>query len=109
MSKSYQQLTEEERIEIYALKREEKSVPQIAKTLKRNPTTIYREIKRNSGLKNYRPKQAHGKAMERRASQRKATKMTEPTLAYISEKLAQEWSPDQISNAMRLDRQYTGH
>ena len=109
MSKSYQQLTEEERIEIYALKREEKSVPQIAKTLKRNPTTIYREIKRNSGLKNYRPKQAHGKAMERRASERKATKMTEPTLAYISDKLALEWSPDQISNAMRLDSQYTGH
>ncbi len=35
--------------------------------------------------------------------------MTKPTLAYISEKLALEWSPDQISNAMRLDSQYTGH
>ena len=96
MSKSYQQLTEEERIEIYALKREEKSVVQIANALKRNPTTVYREIKRNSGLRNYRPKQAHTKAMERRASKHKATKMTEPTMAYIGEKLALEWSPEHV-------------
>jgi IS30 family transposase len=109
MSKSYQQLTEEERIEIYAFRREEKTISQIAKALNRDRTTIHREIKRNSGLRNYRPKQAHSKAMERQANKRKAHKMTEPTLAYIREKLAIQWSPDQISNAMRLEPQYTGH
>lgn len=103
MSKSYQQLAEEERIEIYAMRQEGKSIAQIAQALGRDRSTINREISRNSGQRNYRPKQAHRKAKERRTSKRKAVKMTEPTLAYIHEKLSIEWSPDQISNMMRVD------
>jgi len=109
MSKSYQQLTEEERIEIYVMRQEGKTIPQIAKALERDRSTIYREINRNSGQRNYRAKQAHRKAKERRTIKRKATKMTEPTLSYIHEKLALEWSPDQISNTMRLDPEYAVH
>ena len=109
MSKSYQQLTEEERIEIYAMRQEGKSIAQIAQALGRDRSTINREINRNSGQRNYRPKQAHRKAQERRTNKRKAVKMTEPTLAYIHKKLGIEWSPDQISNMMRVDPQYTGH
>ncbi len=109
MSKSYQQLTEEERIEIYSMKQAGKSISIIAKYLGRDRATIRREIVRNSGQRNYRPKQAHRKALERRTSKRKAVKMTEPTLAYIHEKLAIEWSPDQISNGMHSDAQYMGH
>ena len=108
MSKSYHQLTEEERIEIYAFRKEGKSVSQIATALDRNRSTIEREIIRNSGERGYRPKQAHRKAMERQALKRKALKMSEPTLAYIQEKLALQWSPEQISNSMRLDSHYTG-
>ncbi len=108
MSKSYQQLTEEERIDIYAMRQEGKTIAQIAEALGRHRATISREINRNSGQRNYRPKQAHRKAEERRTSKRKAVKMTEPTLAYIHEKLTIEWSPDQISKMMRLDPQYTG-
>ncbi len=109
MSKSYQQLTEEERIEIYAMRQEGKSTLQIAEALERDRSTIYREVNRNSGQRNYRAKQAHRKAKERRTIKRKAIKMTEPALSYIHEKLALEWSPDQISNAMRLDPEYTGN
>jgi len=108
MSKSYHQLTEEERIEIYALRKEGKSLSQIAMALGRNRSTIQREISRNSGQRGYRPKQAHRKAEERQALRLRPIKMTEPTLAYIQEKLALQWSPDQISNAMRLDPEYTG-
>ena len=108
MSKSYHQLTEEERIEIYALRKEGKSLSQIAMALGRNRSTIQREISRNSGQRGYRPKQAHRKAKERQVLKRRAIKMTEPTLAYIQGKLALQWSPDQISNAMGLDPEYTG-
>ena len=40
MSKSYHQLTEEERIEIYALRKEGKSESQIATALDRDRSTI---------------------------------------------------------------------
>jgi len=109
MSKSYQQLTEEDRIEIYALKQAGKSIPQIAKILKKHRSTIYREIGRNSGKRNYRPKQANQKAQERQSGKHKAIKMTEATLAYIHDKLAHEWSPEQISGAMLLDPEFTGN
>ena len=108
MSKSYHQLTEEERIEIYALRKEGKSESKIATALERDRSTIQREICRNSGKRGYRPKQAHSKAKERQVLKRRAIKMTEPTLAYIRKKLALQWSPDQISNSMRLDSHYTG-
>ncbi len=108
MSKSYHQLTEEERIEIYALRKEGKSILQISRALGRDRSTIHREIRRNSGQRNYRPKQAHRKAKQRQVLKRRAIKMTESTLAYIQEKLALQWSPDQISNAMRFDPEYTG-
>jgi len=74
MSKSYHQLTEEERIEIYAFRKEGKSVSQIATALDRNRSTIEREISRNSGERGYRPKQAHWKAKERQVLKRKAIK-----------------------------------
>ena len=108
MSKSYQQLTEEERIEIYALRKEGKSISQIAMELGRNRSTIQREIDRNSGQRGYRPKQAHRKAKERQVLKRRAIKMTGATLTYIQEKLALQWSPEQISNVMRLDHDFTG-
>jgi IS30 family transposase len=109
MSKSYQQLTEDERIDIYAMRQEGKTVPQMASDLERDRSTIYREVNRNSGQRSYRPKQAHSKAMDRRIIKRKAVKMTEPTVDYIREKLALQWSPDQISNTMLLASEYTGH
>lgn len=109
MSKSYHQLTEDERIEIYAMRQEGKTVPQMAKAMGRDRSTLYREVIRNSGQRNYRPKQAHSKAMERRELKRKATKMTEATVAYIDDKLGLQWSPDQISNTMRQAPEYAGH
>lgn len=109
MSKSYQQLTEDERIDIFAMRQEGKTVSQMADALGRNQSTLYREVDRNSGQRGYRPKQAHRKATERRAIKRKATKMTRSTMAYIQDKLALQWSPDQISNAMLRATDYVGH
>ena len=54
MSKSYQQLTGDERIEIYAMRQEGKTIAQMAEALGRYRTTISREIHRNSGRESRR-------------------------------------------------------
>jgi len=62
----YTQLTQEERYQIYILKKAEYSQAQIAELLERDKSTISRELRRNRGLKGYRPQQAHNLALRRR-------------------------------------------
>jgi IS30 family transposase len=99
MGAYYHQLTEDERIEIYALRKAGNSQAQIAVALSRAPSTISRELERNAGRRGYRPKQAQHKALERRARPR-AFKMSAEVLTHIEEKLDLEWSPEQISGTM---------
>ena len=61
--REYKQLTEEERIEIYAMKQAGKEQKTIAAILGVHPGTISRELARNTGLRGYRPKQAQQKAL----------------------------------------------
>ncbi|MEA2079227.1 MAG: helix-turn-helix domain-containing protein [Pseudomonadota bacterium] len=56
------QLTQEERYQIYILKKAEYSQAEIAELLERDKSTISRELRRNRGLKGYRPRQAHSLA-----------------------------------------------
>ena len=67
MGKRYSQLGIEERCEIARLRKEGRSVRQIAATLDRSPPTITRELKRN-GTKDggYRATYAHEQAHARR-------------------------------------------
>ena len=58
--RGYTQLTQEERYQIYALNKAGHSQTEIATLLERDKSTISRELRRNRGLKGYRPKQAHG-------------------------------------------------
>ena len=83
MSKYYNQLTDDERIEIYAMRQAGNSIKEIAEALDRHRSTINREINRNAGQKGYRPKQAHKKALQRRHQAAKAVKMTKETIGYI--------------------------
>ena len=55
---NYQQLTEQERYQIYILLKAGFNNKAIADQLGRHPSTISRETKRNRGLKGYRPAQA---------------------------------------------------
>ena len=100
MRKKYAHLTEGERNQIYALKQAEKPIQTIANRLERSPSTISREIKRNSGQRGYRPKQAQEKAMERKQIPR-TQKMTNSTIQHIEQQLEQDWSPEQISATMK--------
>ena len=103
----YKQLTLEERYIIYSLKKEGFSQSAIAKNLRRDRTTIWREVKRNSGCKNYRPKQAHEKAIVRRKSSHKHIKFTGRLKELVEGYLCQEWSPEQICNHITLEHDLT--
>ena len=61
----YTHLTEQERYHIYLMNKQIFSIRFIAKTIKRSPATISRELKRNIGKACYRYKQAHKLACSR--------------------------------------------
>ena len=63
---TYHQLPEYQRYQIYALKKADHDQQTIAATLEVSPSTISRELRRNSGKRGYRPGQAHQQALRRR-------------------------------------------
>ena len=106
--REYKQLTEEDRIEIYAMKQAGKEQNMIAAVLGVHPSTISRELARNAGLRGYRPKQAQQRTLHRRFNACKAVKMTPETIDYIESKLAEEHSPEQIAERMKFDLGWHG-
>jgi IS30 family transposase len=106
--RSYRQLTEEDRIDIYAMKQAGKTRRHMAQRLGLHPSTLSRELARNTGGRGYRPQQAHHLATERRGHARKAVKMTPQTIAYIERQLRQQHSPEQIAGRMKVDPDYRG-
>ena len=99
--RQYKQLTEDDRIEIYAMKQAGNSQAHIAQYLGVHPSTISRELARYTGRRGYRPKQAHRLTTERRYTARKAVKMTRKTIAYIEAQIRQEHAPEQIAGRMK--------
>lgn len=92
---SYTQLTQEQRYQIHALLKMGHNQTGIADCLIVHKSTISRELRRNRGLRGYRPKQAHTMALGRR---KKAKPLIgSDTWKMIEEKLRQDWSPEQIS------------
>jgi transposase, IS30 family len=85
---SYQQLTNDERYQVRACLQIGMKQVNIAKLLKRSPATIFREIKRNTGKRGYRPKQVNDQAIMCRLTAEKFIKLTN--------ELKQELSPEQV-------------
>jgi len=103
---SYTQLTEEERIEIYALKKAGMKQCQIARQLGRHPSTICNEFKRNTGQRGYRPKQAHNKAIQRR-KEKVSQRIKATTWAQVASLLRLGLSPEQVCGRLALENQAT--
>ena len=103
MPEGYLHLTCEQRCQIYALLQSGHSQAHIARKIGVDPSTISRELVRNTGARGYRFKQAHEKASQRRKeASDKPRKMTPDLVELIEEKLTREqWSPDQISGVSR--------
>jgi transposase, IS30 family len=79
------------------------SIRQIAHRLGRAPSTISRELRRNStGSRGYRPFEAHRRATARRARHHRRRIETNAELReLIGELPSQRWSPQQISRQLR--------
>lgn len=95
-----------DREQIRDLHRTGMSIRKIAAELDRSPSTISRELKRNtvSTTRGYLPHTAHRLSVQRRARPRSAKVIANSELlAYVQEKLKKKWSPEQISNRMTKD------
>ena len=93
--RTYKQLTQEQRYQIYALMKMGHQQMQIANCIGVDKSTISRELSRNRGQRGYRPKQAHCLAMSRR--RKGQYRIQSETWALIAAKIRMEWSPEQIS------------
>ena len=96
---SYTQLTQEERYQIHALLKMEHQQTEIAEYLGVHKSTVSRELRRNKGLRGYRPKQAHQKALSRRNHSRR--RINPETWLLIEAQIRREWSPEQISGWLK--------
>lgn len=100
---SYTQLAREERYQIYALNKAQHTQSQIARLLGRHKSTISRELRRNRGLRGYRPKQAHGLALSRRIG-KTPCRFDQAAWQKVVELLHREWSPEQISGRLKQEQ-----
>ena len=99
----YKHLNIEERKELYLMKRNEFSQKEIAKKIKRHPSTISRELRRNTLDKiiGYLPDEASIKANERMARHGLKLDRHPELQKIVIEKLKLGWSPDAISGRMK--------
>ena len=103
----YRRLTQVDRIRIKDFLILGLSQTQIADKLKVPKSTISREIKRNSGLKGYRSKQAQRTAEQRQAFLSNLRKWTPSLEKQVRVLLKRKWSPEQIASRLKLERKET--
>lgn len=101
--KKYQQLNDDERYQIGAMRRMKISVRGIARQLGRSPSTISREIRRNAYPTDgrYKPKHACQMARGRRRRARRGTRYTMREWQIIRELLRKKLSPMQVSGILK--------
>src|SRR5829696_6217768 len=100
---TYHHLTAEERILIAAYRSQGWSRPQIARELGRDPSTIWRETKRNASSYDggYRSARAHEKTLARRRRSRRNSHFGRDEFARVETLLRENWSPEQISGHLQ--------
>ncbi len=99
---AYKRMTAEERTLIYRWGQEGQKQREIARLLSRNPGSISREIKRNTGLRGYRPKQAHEMA-QAQAKRPGPRRFTDEVRADAEARLKEGWTPAIIGGRARLE------
>lgn len=102
--RKYHQLTSEERYALSALRKQGCSQAEIGRTLRRAPSTISREVRRNSRRDGgYRPDIADDFARWRRSRSRRNRQFGWGEWALISTCLEEQWSPEQIAGRLKRD------
>jgi len=103
MGQRYVQTTIEERCEIARLRTAGCSIRQVASALDRAPSTIARELKRNSSRRSgYLPRYADQQSSARRWGGSKLDR--DPSLReLVLSRLAHGWSPEQVAGRLRRE------
>jgi IS30 family transposase len=97
---TYQQISIEEREKIQEMLWAKASLRAIARTLKRSPSSVSREIERNRPPErnHYAPRLAHARAMEHRKQRGREERLKNDALReYVVSHLKLGWSPEQIA------------
>jgi len=100
--RTYHQLTQEQRYQIYALKKTGHFPSEIAEVIGVHKSTVSRELRRNRGQRGYRPQQAQELALERR--KKGVPRITVEVWAKVERLLRQEWSPEQICGRLKKEQ-----
>lgn len=101
---SNKQLTHGQRYQIEALLKTGMTQKAIAQKIGVHPSTIGRELKRNTGLRGYRNQQAQRLTDERRKSAHKASKLTDEVKDWIVQLIEQDLSPQQVVDYLEQHR-----
>lgn len=102
----YQRLSDAEREEISRGLATGEPLSKIAYRLKRDPSTIFREIHRNSGRSGYRAFSAGRKAQTNASSRRLGMRRLfeeERLRVYVLAGLKKHWSPEEIVRRMKIE------
>ncbi len=97
----YTHLTQDERYQIYILKKAGHNQNVIASLMNRDKSAISRELARNKGRRGYRPKQAQEFAVARKQATVNGRRIAPETWAFAQAKLALQWSPEQIAGYLK--------
>lgn len=101
---SYTQLTREARYQIFALVKVGRTQTEIAMIIGCHKSTVSRELSRNRKESGYWPGHAQGLA-ERRSRQSHQARIAVKTWQTVEQLLGQDWSPQQITERLLLERQ----
>lgn len=103
---SYHQLTREERYLIAYEKSKGTSLRAIAAMLRRHPSSVCREVRRNAstGDGRYRAEKAHSYACARLRRCRRGPNFSPAAVQAVHSLLHRRWSPEQISGRLALHR-----
>jgi len=101
--KSYEQLSLSERCTLAELRAQGVGSKAIAKTMGRDRTTIWREVKRNRAAHDgrYRAVRAQEHAVARRRKSQRNGRLGRDEFERVEELLALQWSPEQVSGYLK--------
>lgn len=100
---TYTHLTQEERYHIETMLKKKFSLNAIAKGMGRAGSTLSRELKRNTGQRGYRYRQANRLAKQRHHDKPKAIKLDQAMQQHITPLIQEKWSPEQVSGRLKQE------
>lgn len=99
----YKHFSQDDRIRIAALVKTRVKREEIGRILRKDPVSIWREIKKGSKNGRYLPSFAGTEARQRKTHRKRKIENTPCLKNYVLQKLKLYWSPEQIAGRLRRD------